>query len=74
MADSQSDKRNTESAPANDNSSSKDEPLVKKNPGNFANNPERAREAGRKGGQNSSGNFKNSPKRAREAGRKGGQK
>lgn len=46
---------------------------VKNNPGNFANNPDRAREAGRKGGQNSGGNFKNNPKRASEAGRKGGQ-
>ncbi len=46
--------------------------LVNKNPGNFANNPDRAREAGRKGGQKSGGNFKNNPDRAREAGRKGG--
>ena len=45
---------------------------VKKNPGNFANNPDRAREAGRKGGQKSGGNFRNNPKRASEAGRKGG--
>lgn len=39
---------------------------------NFAENPERAREAGRKGGQISSGNFKNNPERAVEAGRLGG--
>ncbi|WP_196767366.1 con-10 family general stress protein, partial [Acetobacter pasteurianus] len=36
------------------------------------NDPERASEAGVKGGQNSSGNFKNDPERASEAGRKGG--
>ncbi|MHB2095897.1 con-10 family general stress protein [Pantoea dispersa] len=41
--------------------------------GNFAENPERAAVAGRKGGQISSGNFKNNPERAIEAGRKGGQ-
>ncbi|MHA6313744.1 MULTISPECIES: general stress protein [Pantoea] len=40
--------------------------------GNFAENPERAREAGRKGGQISGGNFKNNPERAVEAGRLGG--
>lgn len=40
--------------------------------GNFAENPERAREAGRKGGQVSGGNFKNNPERAVEAGRQGG--
>lgn len=40
--------------------------------GNFAENPERAREAGRKGGMVSSGNFRNNPERAVEAGRKGG--
>ncbi|MCZ4061114.1 general stress protein [Pantoea sp. LMR881] len=40
--------------------------------GNFAENPERAAEAGRKGGKASGGNFKNSPERASEAGRKGG--
>jgi len=40
--------------------------------GNFAENKERAAEAGRKGGQASSGNFKNDPERAIEAGRKGG--
>jgi hypothetical protein len=56
--------------------------------GNFANDPERASEAGKKGGesrtqhqqgggsqhqQGGSGNFANDPKRASEAGRKGGQ-
>lgn len=41
--------------------------------GNFAENPERAAEAGRKGGRISGGNFKNNPERASEAGRKGGQ-
>ncbi|MCW0340041.1 MULTISPECIES: general stress protein [Pantoea] len=40
--------------------------------GNFAENPQRASEAGRKGGSVSSGNFKNNPERAVEAGRKGG--
>ena len=40
--------------------------------GNFAENPERAAEAGRRGGQISGGNFRNSPERAIEAGRKGG--
>ena len=38
--------------------------------GNFARDPERAAEAGRKGGQVSGGNFKNDPERAAEAGRK----
>ena len=41
--------------------------------GNFANNRERAVEAGRKGGQHSSGNFANNRERAADAGRKGGQ-
>lgn len=41
--------------------------------GNFAQNPERAAESGRKGGRISGGNFKNNPERASEAGRKGGQ-
>lgn len=41
--------------------------------GNFAENPGRAAEAGRKGGRISGGNFKNNPERASEAGRKGGQ-
>lgn len=40
--------------------------------GNFAANPERAAEAGRKGGTVSGGNFKNDPERAVTAGRKGG--
>ena len=40
--------------------------------GNFAENTERAREAGKKGGAVSGGNFKHSPERAAEAGRKGG--
>lgn len=39
--------------------------------GNFAENRERASEAGRKGGQASGGNFKNDPQRASEAGKKG---
>ncbi|ALZ85205.1 MAG TPA: general stress protein [Pseudomonas sp.] len=43
------------------------------NPGNFANNRERAADAGRKGGRASGGNFANNPARASEAGRKGGQ-
>ena len=43
------------------------------NPGNFANDPKRASEAGKKGGQESGGNFKNDPERASEAGRKGGE-
>jgi uncharacterized protein len=43
------------------------------NPGNFANNTDKAREAGRKGGQISGGNFRNNPQRASEAGRKGGE-
>lgn len=43
-----------------------------KNPGNFANNPQRAAAAGRKGGRMSGGNFANNPQRAAEAGRKGG--
>ncbi len=42
--------------------------------GNFAMNPERASEAGKKGGQVSGGNFRNNPERAVEAGRKGGKK
>jgi len=41
--------------------------------GNFAEDREKASEAGRKGGQNSGGNFKNDPERASEAGKKGGQ-
>ncbi|CEA02089.1 general stress protein [Pseudomonas saudimassiliensis] len=42
--------------------------------GNFAEDPKRASEAGKKGGQNSGGNFKNDPQRASEAGQKGGEK
>ncbi|AXF64614.1 general stress protein [Leclercia sp. W17] len=41
--------------------------------GNFAEDRERAYQAGRKGGQSSGGNFKNDPQRASEAGKKGGQ-
>ena len=40
--------------------------------GNFAEDRERASEAGRKGGQHSGGNFKNDPQRASEAGKQGG--
>ncbi|EFQ7572170.1 general stress protein [Salmonella enterica] len=40
--------------------------------GNFAEDRERASEAGRKGGQHSGANFKNDPQRASEAGKKGG--
>lgn len=43
------------------------------NPGNFANDREKAAEAGRKGGQNSGGNFANDRQRASQAGRTGGQ-
>lgn len=42
------------------------------NPGNFANDREKASEAGRKGGQASGGNFANDPQKAAEAGREGG--
>ncbi|ELA3177582.1 TPA: general stress protein [Klebsiella aerogenes] len=38
--------------------------------GNFAEDREKASEAGRKGGQHSGGNFKNDPERASEAGKK----
>ncbi len=42
--------------------------------GNFKNDPERASEAGKKGGHESGGgSFKNDPERASEAGKKGGQ-
>ena len=41
--------------------------------GNFAEDTQRASEAGKKGGHVSGGNFKNDPQRASEAGRKGGQ-
>ncbi|MGK3113579.1 general stress protein [Candidatus Pantoea formicae] len=40
--------------------------------GNFAENRERAAEAGRKGGHISGGNFRFDPERAAEASRKGG--
>ncbi|AMO76129.1 general stress protein [Pseudomonas sp. AAC] len=43
------------------------------NPGNFANDREKASEAGKKGGQQSGGNFANDREKASEAGRKGGQ-
>jgi general stress protein YciG len=41
--------------------------------GNFAENPQRAAEAGRKGGRISGGNFKNNRTKAAAAGRKGGE-
>ena len=44
-----------------------------KNPGNFANDHEKASEAGKKGRQTSGGNFANDREKASEAGRKGGQ-
>lgn len=47
-------------------------PYTKENPGNFANDPERARKAGHKGGQMSSGKFERGSERARKAGKKGG--
>ncbi|MBT9432961.1 stress-induced protein [Candidatus Sodalis endolongispinus] len=41
--------------------------------GNFAEDKQKASEAGKKGGQQSgSGGFKNDPKKASEAGKKGG--
>jgi uncharacterized protein len=43
------------------------------NPGNFAEDREKASRAGQAGGQHSSGNFANDRERAAEAGRKGGQ-
>jgi general stress protein YciG len=43
------------------------------NSGNFANDPQRASEAGARGGHNSGGNFANDPERASEAGKKGAQ-
>ena len=45
----------------------------KPKPGNFANDREKASEAGKKGGQNSGGNFANDREKASEAGKKGGQ-
>ncbi len=44
------------------------------NPGNFANDRQKAAEAGRKGGKHSGGNFANDRERAAEAGRTGGQR
>lgn len=41
--------------------------------GNFAEDRQKASDAGRKGGQHSGGNFKNDPQRASEAGKKGDQ-
>ncbi|EEW8734106.1 general stress protein [Escherichia coli] len=41
--------------------------------GNFAEDRQKASDAGRKGGQHSGGNFKNDPQRASEAGKKCGQ-
>ncbi len=41
--------------------------------GNFAEDRQKASDAGRKGGQHSGGNFKNDPQRASEAGKKSGQ-
>ncbi|MFJ5300919.1 general stress protein [Pseudomonas sp. NPDC088368] len=43
------------------------------NPGNFANDREKASETGKKGGQASGGNFANDREKASEAGKKGGQ-
>lgn len=40
--------------------------------GSFADNPKKASEAGKKGGQQSGGNFANDPDRASKAGKKGG--
>lgn len=41
--------------------------------GNFAEDKQKASEAGKKGGQHSGGNFKNDREKATEAGKKGGQ-
>lgn len=41
--------------------------------GNFAEDREKASEAGKKGGQNSGGNFANDLEKASEAGKKGGE-
>ncbi|MFD1801519.1 general stress protein [Mixta tenebrionis] len=41
--------------------------------GNFAEDREKASEAGKKGGKQSGGNFKNDREKASEAGKKGGQ-
>ncbi|MDG9930718.1 MULTISPECIES: KGG domain-containing protein [unclassified Pseudomonas] len=43
------------------------------NPGNFANDRQKASEVGKKGGQSSGGNSANDRAKASEAGRKGGQ-
>ncbi|UVE16419.1 general stress protein [Pseudomonas sp. LS44] len=42
------------------------------NPGNFANDREKASEAGKKGGQSSSGQVTNRDKASSDAGKKGG--
>lgn len=41
--------------------------------GNFADDKQKASEAGKKGGQSSGGSFKNDREKASEAGKKGGQ-
>ncbi len=41
--------------------------------GNFAEDRNKASDAGKKGGQQGGGNFKDDPQRASEAGRKGGE-
>ena len=43
-------------------------PYTKENPGNFANNPERARKAGHKGGSTTSERYLNEAKRQNESG------
>ncbi|MDI9221744.1 general stress protein [Pantoea sp. EA-12] len=40
--------------------------------GNFADDKQKASEAGKKGGQQSGGSFKDDPQKASEAGKKGG--
>ena len=45
----------------------------KDNPGNFANDRDKASQAGKKGGEASGGNFANDREKASEAGRKGGE-
>lgn len=47
-------------------------PYTKENPGNFANDPERASKTGHKGGRMSGGKFQPGSQRARDAGHKGG--
>ncbi len=47
-------------------------PYTRDNPGNFANDPDRASKAGQKGGERSSGKFQPGSERAKEAGHKGG--